>query len=144
MARTREQYLAYQRAYAAAHREQAKARTVAWRAANPDRAKASVKRCWADPIRRAKYNAKKAAAGPHRYQERLKRAPVWLTEFDWWAMQEAYDLARVRSEVTGIKHEVDHVVPLFGERVSGLHVPQNLRVIPKAVNRSKGNAYVIA
>lgn len=35
-------------------------------------------------------------------------------------------------------YEVDHIVPLHGENVSGLHVPWNLKVIPKTINRAKG------
>lgn len=42
---------------------------------------------------------------------------------------------------TGIVHEVDHIVPLQGENVCGLHVETNLRVITKAANREKSNRW---
>ena len=45
------------------------------------------------------------------------------------------------SKSTGKLHEVDHIVPLLGENVCGLHVPWNLAIIPKAMNRSKSNAF---
>lgn len=39
----------------------------------------------------------------------------------------------------GIRWEVDHVIPLLGRDVSGLHVPWNLRIVPKEENRMKTN-----
>jgi hypothetical protein len=40
-------------------------------------------------------------------------------------------------------HEVDHVIPLLGELVSGLHVLDNLQYLPIAQNRAKRNRYAI-
>jgi hypothetical protein len=61
---------------------------------------------------------------------------VWANRF---FMREIYHLAKLRSEATGIKWEVDHIVPLQSPVVCGLHVENNLQVIPAFVNRYKGN-----
>ena len=70
-----------------------------------------------------------------------ERTPVWLTENDKWMMREAYALAALRTEIFGFPWEVDHVIPLRGQTVSGLHVPNNLQVIPKKENRKKGSNF---
>lgn len=62
-----------------------------------------------------------------------------------WANSEIivtfYRRAAVLTRQTGIPHEVDHIVPLLGKFASGLHVEDNLRVIPRADNRAKSNHY---
>ncbi|QKW95416.1 hypothetical protein [Ralstonia phage RPZH6] len=54
-------------------------------------------------------------------------------------MRQAYDLARLREKIVGGRWHVDHFVPLKGTIVCGLHVIENLRVIPISINTSKGN-----
>lgn len=54
---------------------------------------------------------------------------------------EAYHLAVTREEETGIKWQVDHIVPINSHLVCGLHSEYNLAVIPKKENLSKGNRY---
>jgi len=63
-----------------------------------------------------------------------------------WADQEAiaefYKLRDKLTEKTGIPHHVDHVIPLKSQFVCGLHVHNNLRVIPAVENRKKHNRFV--
>ena len=72
---------------------------------------------------------------------KARACPAWLTEDEHWMMYEAYELAQLRSESLGYVWHVDHIVPLRGKTVSGLHVPWNLQVIPGVENMSKSNKF---
>lgn len=73
------------------------------------------------------------------YKARKRKAmPAWANEF---FLAEAYDIAATRTEMTGIQWEVDHIVPLQGATVCGLHVENNIAVIPAQDNRKKGNRH---
>ncbi len=67
---------------------------------------------------------------------KLLRTPAWA---DKEAIRAVYALARKRTVKTGIPHHVDHVIPLQGETVSGLHVDGNLRIITATENIRKKN-----
>lgn len=74
-----------------------------------------------------------------RHAAKMQRMPSWLTDLDKFVMQETYDKAQLMTQLTGTPHEVDHIIPLQGETVSGLHVPWNLQVVTQAYNASKQN-----
>ncbi len=76
-----------------------------------------------------------------RRASRIQRTPAWLTVDDLWMIKEIYSLARLRTQVFGFKWHVDHIIPLQGGTVSGLHVPKNLRVIPWIDNQRKFNKF---
>ena len=82
-------------------------------------------------------DAKRRAAKMH-------RTPTWLTDDDLWMIEQAYDLAALRTKMLGVQFHVDHILPLQGQYVSGLHVPTNLQVIPWLDNVSKANKYLPA
>lgn len=77
------------------------------------------------------YNARQRAL-------RLQRTAAWA---DQKAIKAFYIEAETMTRTTGIVHEVDHIVPLLGTHVSGLHVETNLRVITRAENREKSNHF---
>ncbi len=65
--------------------------------------------------------------------------PAWLTKNDWMAIAGMYETAKHLTRELGIKMVVDHIIPLRGKTVSGLHVPANLQVISETENYSKRN-----
>ena len=71
-----------------------------------------------------------------RRAQKKNATPSWANRF---FIREAYHLAKLRTEMTGFKWEVDHIYPLQSDVVCGLHVEHNLQVIPAVMNRSKGN-----
>lgn len=64
--------------------------------------------------------------------------PPWLTLSHIVEIRAIYDRASCLS-LRGEPHEVDHIYPSQGVTCSGLHVPWNLRVVTRAVNRRKSN-----
>ena len=79
----------------------------------------------------------------NRRAAKLKRTPTWLSEFDKIKIKCFYQLAAMRNRESGHSWHVDHIIPLQGEFVSGLHVPNNLRVIPAIDNIRKSNLYEV-
>lgn len=132
------------RAWYAEHKEKEKAiakiRSAEWRAKNPHHAGvAEVKKKWKQE------NPHKVRADTiKRRVAKMRRTPAWLTEEDYWMIEQAYELAILRSKMFGFKWHVDHVIPLQGKNVSGFHVPTNLQVIPWIENISKANKYLPA
>jgi hypothetical protein len=92
---------------------------------------------------RAKRFADKWRALVARRRERIVQAtPCWLNQDEKWMMKEAKLLAKQRTEATNIQWSVDHIIPIAGKEVCGLHVPWNLQVIPVEENKSKGNRLI--
>lgn len=89
-----------------------------------------------------KKNSDKNCAKAVKYKvSKLNRTPKWLTSKQISLIQKFYTKAAKLTKQTGISHEVDHIVPLQGKNVSGLHVPWNLRVITAIKNRKKKNSF---
>ncbi len=72
-----------------------------------------------------------------RRNDALKKAtPKWSNKNE---IRKIYEEAKRISAKTGIKHDVDHIFPIQGKTVSGLHVIENLQIIPASENRKKSN-----
>jgi len=85
----------------------------------------------------AKANANKAK----RKAAKKLRTPIWLTPIDFERIENEYKLAAILTKIWGEPWHVDHIIPLQGKLVSGLHVPSNLQVILGSKNCSKQNRY---
>ena len=141
-----------QKEYAQKYAKQKNAQSKIWRQNNKDRC-AETQRNWNEKNKEKRNQLSKnwrernksamTALKAKRRADILQRTPAWLTADDFWLIREAYALAKLRTVLTGVDWQVDHVVPLRGERVSGLHVPANLSVVPTGVNLKKGNRYAV-
>lgn len=137
--------------------EKRKAYLIKWRTNNKDKIKASQKRYYeanrkkclaacskwvkenreAYLERRRRYYANNSAKDIERVRRRrgrIKQALSFMNQAEQAEVQGMYDFCRMFKGF-----EVDHVIPLNGKTVSGLHVLSNLRVVPMLENRSKSN-----
>lgn len=107
-----------------------KAKAAAWREKNKaDLADYGKKRRAGNPA----YFAAQAA---FRKAAKRRATPKWA---DQASMRAFYELIPLVNEETGVKHNVDHIVPLISKIVCGLHCEANLRVITAAENAQKSN-----
>ena len=115
------------------HREEISLRHKEWKRNNATKSTTYT-------LKWAKANPAKIAAASSRRRSHLKqRMPRWLTETHLIDIQGFYDRASKLSRISTDKFHVDHIVPLQGKDVCGLHVPWNLQVILGRENSSKGN-----
>lgn len=99
-----------------------------WRANNPDKVKASIKN-WVTNNKDKKYAIVRA-----RHSRVKKARPNWLTSC------QRKEILRMYENCPKDCH-VDHIIPLKGKHVSGLHVPWNLQYLKIKCNLKKGNYY---
>lgn len=114
-----------------------------WCTKNPEQA-AKVKQTYVDrhpekvkvtKQQWAKANPKKVLANTRKYQAaKINATPSWLTDAQIREMEEFYVQCPPG-------FEVDHIIPLRGKNVSGLHVPWNLQLMETGPNRRKSNKY---
>jgi 5-methylcytosine-specific restriction endonuclease McrA len=86
---------------------------------------------------KARYDVLNRVHASKRNAKKKMATPPWLTELHWEQIKVIYAEAVRLTKETGIPHEVDHIVPLSGKTVSGLHVPWNLRAIPAVENNRR-------
>ena len=118
--------------YAKTHSAERAAATALWYSRNKKRNHANTAAWYR---RHPERGAQKTAL----YRVAIAKARVkWANDF---FISEAYALAALRSKMLGYQWSVDHIVPLKHSLVCGLHVENNLRVIPAVRNSAKGNRH---
>lgn len=129
------------------NRESIAARKAKWHAENRDKiAEGRRERYAKHPERFQGYSKKYAAKNPHavaafaatRRSRKLRATPSWA---NLEKVGEFYESAEGLRMLTGEWYHVDHIVPLQGKTVCGLHNEFNLQILPAIENIRKGNKH---
>ena len=123
------------KSYYSRNKDKVRASNIKWNKANPIAYKAMKKRAQLVQIASGN-NAAKVA---RRRAIQLEATPAWLTEEQKADITAMYKLAKKFEKLCNVRYHVDHIVPLAGKDVRGLHVPWNLQILPASINIAKGN-----
>jgi hypothetical protein len=147
------------------NKELVKARSALWAKNNKEKRKA-IRKKWRDNnielARKIEHassakNRKQKSAYQVKYREnnpgiaasycakrrtyKMDRTPKWLTAAQLNEIEEFYVLAKELQWLSEEPLQVDHIIPLKGKIVSGLHVPWNLQILPRPLNCKKSNNF---
>jgi hypothetical protein len=122
----------YKQKYAA-NPEKYKLITEKYRENNPEKVKETQNK-W-----RMANKQKRSAATMRRHATKSQATPKWLNKAELDLINDYYAAARHHEKDMNIVLSVDHIVPLRGKTVCGLHVPWNLCLRTKSDNSKKHN-----
>lgn len=132
-----EKWAEQNRRYAKKYPEKIVAKVTRWRDKDPEHAAEIARK--SREKNKARIVANKAAyrAG------KTNRTPLWLSEFDKLKIRCIYSIAAMLTRENKEPWHVDHIIPLHGEKVSGLHVPSNLWFVRGFENTLKNNKFEV-
>jgi hypothetical protein len=130
-----EELKAHQKEWRVKNKEYINLNTKKWREANVEKTKLHVKKSRLNNLGRV------YAANSKYRADRLQRTPIWVDSEELWAIKEAYALAALRTKMFGFSWHVDHIIPMQGKKISGLHTITNLQVITGKENLMKNNKF---
>jgi hypothetical protein len=107
-------------------------RAIKYNKENPEKAKRAKKQWKINNISKVQQESARRRA------VKARRTLPWLNAGHFLEIECIYKYCSALRKI-GLDYEVDHIVPLRGATVSGLHVPWNLQVLPGSENASKGN-----
>ena len=90
----------------------------------------------ADQRYRKRHPDRLASKNMRRLANKINATPAWA---DKVAIDYVYFAAKVIERVYGTKWHVDHIIPLNGKTVCGLHVHNNLQLLAPLDNIKKSN-----
>lgn len=72
---------------------------------------------------------------------RWKRTSIPLAKLHLEQIVKIYEKRDQKIKQTGTDHHVDHIIPIKGKNICGLHVPWNMQILPAKENRQKSNKF---
>lgn len=130
-------------------REEENSKRRSWVLENPEKRKQTSKKYYEankekQQILRKAWRAKNIDKARSQVSARRRRVRIATPK---WAeiseIEKVYLEAQRYTKTTGILHTVDHIIPLNGKLVSGLHVKENLQVLPYLENYSKSARFTV-
>jgi hypothetical protein len=126
------------KAWARDNRQKLLDRNKKYRADNPDFCKLMANKNMGN---QKLYQTSRNSLAAKRRGNKLHATPKWLSKDQLIKMGDLYWLCKDLLLISGQEYHVDHIVPLKGKNVCGLHVPWNLQILPSDVNIRKSNKY---